>query len=96
MFLGLTIFITGCGSDVTQSNYDKVQTGMTQDQVEGILGKGEEQASSAVSVPGMSAGGVSVPGMSTSAKVVSWQDGSKMITVTFQDGEVIGKAQNGL
>jgi hypothetical protein len=61
-----------------------------------ILGKGKEQASSDVSVPGMSAGGVSVPGMSASAKVLVWEDGSKIISVSFMNGKVVSKAQAGL
>jgi outer membrane protein assembly factor BamE (lipoprotein component of BamABCDE complex) len=87
---------TGCGSPVSQSNYNKVQTGMTQHQVEAILGQGKEQGSSSVAVPGMSAGGVSVPGMSMSAKVLTWQDGQKMITVSFENDKVVAKAQSGL
>jgi len=74
---------------------------MTEAEVEAVLGKGEEQASSSVGVPGQSvsipgAGSVSVPGMSSSAKIVKWQDGMKIITITFSDGKVAGKAQNGL
>ena len=84
--------LTGCGGSVSQSNYDKVNTGMTQAQVEDILGKGKEQASTAM--PGVGAGGMSVPGMS--AKVLQWQDGSKSITVTFMNDKVVSKAQNGL
>jgi hypothetical protein len=92
----LAFVVTGCGSKISQSNYDKVQSGMTQDQVEAILGPGKEQGSSSVNVPGMSVGGVSVAGVSTSAKVLMWQDGTKIITITFQDEKVAAKAQNGL
>ena len=87
--------IAGCsGSGVSQSNYDKVQTGMTQGQVEGFLGTDKEQTNSSMATPGMSVAGVSVP--SVSAKVLTWHDGAKTITVTFKDGQVVGKAENGL
>jgi hypothetical protein len=95
--LGLLLTVLpGCGSKVSKSNYDKVKEGMTETQVEAILGKGKEQASSDVSVPGMSAGGVSVPGMSASAKVLVWEDGGKIISISFMNGKVVSKAQAGL
>ncbi len=92
LFAALAVSAVGCGSKVDQSNYDKVSTGMTQDQVEGILGTGKEQT--AMATPGVSVGNMSVPGMS--AKTVMWQDGSKSITVVFKDGKVFTKAQSGL
>lgn len=97
----LCLFVAGCGSSVSMSNYEKIKEGMTEAEVEAILGKGEEQASSSVNIPGQSinvpgGGNVSVAGMSSSAKAVKWQDGSKIITVMFSDGKVMGKAQAGL
>ena len=98
----LALSLTGCGgSKITKSNYDKINNGMTEAEVEGILGKGEEKASSGVDVPGKSVnipggGNVSVPGVSSSAKVKMWQDGMKMISITFSNGKVMAKAQNGL
>ena len=91
----------GCGKGISKSNYDKVNNGMTEAEVESILGKGEEQASAGVNVPSQSLtipGGVnvSVPGISSSVKVKKWQDGSKRITITFSDGKVMAKAQEGL
>ena len=84
--------LTGCGSKVSKANYDKIKDGMSLAEVEGILGKGTEQSSA--SVPGVSAGGVSVPG--ASAKGMVWQDGGKMISITFLNDKVMGKAQAGL
>jgi len=91
----------GCGSAVTKDNYEQIKPGMTQSQVETILGTGEEQASSSISVPGQSismpgGGSVSVSGVSSSAKVMVWQDGSRIISVTFSDGKVVSKAQMNL
>ena len=86
--------LAGCGSDVSQSNYDKISNGMTVDQVESILGKSKEQQSSEMATPGMAAGGLSVPGMSM--KALTWKDGSKTISVTFQNDKVMSKAENGL
>lgn len=87
VLLGLVLAVLpGCGSKVSKSNYDKIKNGMTQAEVESILGEGKEQASSAVSVPGMSA----------SAKGIVWEDGGKIISVSFMNGKVVGKSQAGL
>lgn len=72
-------------SAVTQSNYDKIQTGMSLVEVEAILGKGNQQASS----------GESFGGIMMNAKGVVWQDGSKIITVMFMNNEVQSKSQMG-
>lgn len=86
---------------VSIDSYEKIKEGMTETEVEAILGKGKEQASSSVNIPNQSinvpgGGNVSVAGMSSSAKVVNWQDGFKIITVMFSDGKVMSKAHFGL
>lgn len=90
--LGFLLTLVGCGDRISKSNYDKIKDGMTIKEVEYILGRGEEQSS--VSVPGASVGGVSVPGMS--GKNYVWKDGNKVITVSFLNDKVFGKAQLGL
>lgn len=102
----LCFALAGCGgSKVTKANYEKIKDGMTLAEIEGILGKGTEQASSntggAVAVPGASVGGVSVPGQTVnmpkmSAKVMVWQDGTKIISITFVNDKMMAKAQAGL
>lgn len=82
----LCLLITGCGSKVNKGNYDKINNGMTEKEVEAILGTGEEQSST----------GVNVPGMSMSGKSKVWKDGMKIITITFINDKVQGKAQVGL
>jgi hypothetical protein len=76
----------GCGSKVTKSNYDKVKTGMTLAEVEKILGKGTEQAGI----------GGALEGLTGSAKVLTWEDGEKVITITFVNDKVTTKVQKGL
>jgi len=97
----LVLFTSGCGSKLNTSNYERVRTGMTLAEVEAILGKGSEDAESQVSVPSQSisipgVGSASIAGMSTSAKVVSWKDGNRVIAVTLMDGKVASKTQVGL
>jgi hypothetical protein len=79
--------LAGCGgSKVSKSNFDKVQIGMTQAEVEKILGKGTEEAG---------AGGA-VGGIAASGKILSWTDGEKKITITFVNDKVVTKIPSGL
>jgi hypothetical protein len=80
------LFLSGCGSPISKSNYDRIETGMSISEVQGILGKGSEQASS----------DASFGGISMNAKQMTWQDGNRIITVTFMNDKVQGKAQMGL
>ena len=100
------VALAACGGKVNSANYAKVNTGMTQTEVEAILGPGVEQASTAVavpampSVPGMPAAtgtpAVGAPGTTVSTKVLTWRDGSKMISITMMNDKVVSKAQVGL
>lgn len=78
--------LAGCGSPISKSNYELIENGMSISQVQGILGKGSEQASS----------DASFGGTAMSAKQMIWQDGNQIITVTFMNEKVQGKAQIGL
>jgi hypothetical protein len=85
--------VTACGGgNITKENYDKISDGMSKSEVESILGEGESQASS--SVDGSSFGGESM-----SAEVVTYESSSssiKIISITYMNGVVQGKAQTGL
>ena len=76
----------GCSSKVSKENFDKVTTGMTQEQVEGILGEGTEEAG----------GGGTLGNLTGSAKVITWKDGEKAITITFVNGKMTAKVPKGL
>jgi outer membrane protein assembly factor BamE (lipoprotein component of BamABCDE complex) len=81
----LFLLISGC-SKVSQSNYDKIENGMTVSQVEAILGKGKEAAGVAGAIGNLTGSG----------KVLTWGDDKKSITVTFANDKVIAKAGQGL
>ena len=79
--------LAGCGpSRVSKGNFDKVQNGMSQAEVEKVLGKSTSQAG----------GGGAVAGITASGKILSWTDGEKKITVTFVNDKVVAKTQSGL
>jgi len=88
-----------CAGKLMKANYDKVVNGMSPAQVESILGPGTEQASSGITIPGTANGtatGIGAPGTTVSTKVLVWQSGGKVITVTFLNDQVVAKTQIGL
>ena len=83
-----SVILTSCGGNLNKDNYEKISDGMSVSQVESILGKGESQASSNVDL-GEYGGNIS-------SEVMTWQSGTKVISITFSNGKVMAKAQNGL
>ncbi len=81
----LFVIMSGCGK-ITQSNYDKIENGMTVSQVEEILGTGAEEAGV----------GGAIGKIAASGKVMTWGDEKKSITVTFANDKVVAKMQKGL
>lgn len=72
VFLGL--FLTACGSKVNEDNFNKIQVGMTYEEVTSILGSSTE--SSSVQIGGLSG---------TSAR---WTGEEGTIQVQFLNGKV--------
>lgn len=87
----LSIFLlTSCGDNkITKENYDKIENGMTLEEVEKILGKGEANAETSTDLSSVGMGKVT-------ASVYSWQDGSNVITMTFSNNKLEAKGQSGL
>ena len=80
---------------MTKANYDKIQTGMALEEVEGILGSGTKEGGG----EGVAAQfGVHVPtgGRGGSGETYVWEEGSKSIRVRFVQGKVAGKSESGL
>lgn len=85
--------LAACSGGVSQESFDQIQTGMTQQKVEEILGSGEEQTSGG---HGISSGGVlSGNTQPSNEKTFLWKDGSMQIIVVFKDGVVVSKRQLG-
>ena len=81
MFIFLAVLV-GCGvsnTKVTRENYEKIQSGMTKEQVTEIMGKADMSSES---------------DMGELGKIVLWhyQLGNKAIDVTFDNGKVIDKS----
>ena len=93
---GVCLAVIGCGeSKINKANFDRISKDMSEEEVDRILGKGEEQAEinmphMGINVPDLGGGGVG------RAKVKTWQDGSKKIFITFRNDKVVSMAANGL
>jgi hypothetical protein len=74
----------GCAGKVSQSNYDKIQPGMTVAEVKGILGEGAVYSA------------IAGPAIGDVALSIKWKDGQKQITVIFSQDKMISKTQTGL
>lgn len=95
LFLVLTlVLVPGCENKVTQETYDAIQMGMTQSQVEDLLGgSGEEENIGGVSI---GAEGLMSSAKKGPQKTFVWKKDGGMISVTFRDGKVVDKGRMGL
>lgn len=70
----LALLLSACSSRIDQENFDRIQAGMTQQEVEAILGSPTE--SSSTSFGGLSGGSA------------TWTSGDATIAVQFVNGKV--------
>jgi hypothetical protein len=102
---GIVLFfcfaVPACGnSKVTMANYDKIQLGMTLQQVEEILGKGDkEEAGDGSNVAGQFGvdvgGGLNLSARASPVETYKWESGNKLITVSILSGKVTYKDKKG-
>lgn len=71
----------GCGSKITQENFDKIQSGMTQAEVTALLGDPTESSSVAFGPVG--------------GTTSTWKANGRTITIQFVNGRVLAKAYSG-
>ncbi len=69
--------LAGCGSKITQENFDKIQAGMSREDVKAILGEPTELS------------GVGVGTISGDSWV--WKKDGTVITIQFVGGKVLAK-----
>ena len=81
MFLLYATLLLGCGSKVTQENFDKIQSGMTQAEVTAILGNPTESSSMAFGPVG--------------GTTSTWKAGGRTITIQFVNSKVLAKTFSG-
>ena len=87
------IFLASCQQKVNDANFKKIQTGMTQREVETLLGKGEKQVEEGA--------GIGYSGVAEKSKgsdklsTYLYKEDSREITVTFKDGKVMDMNKRG-
>ncbi|MGD9688543.1 MAG: hypothetical protein AB7K52_03735 [Phycisphaerales bacterium] len=91
--LALAVVLGACEAKVTKENYDQIDTGMSLAQVRKLLGgSGVDETPSGTSITGA---GIA-DSRSVKVEVYRWRDGNRHIVVTFKDGKVFEKVQEGL
>jgi hypothetical protein len=76
----------GCGSKISEANYYRVQHGMTEEDVEDLLGPAAQDdlsASAAVTRP-------------AGRRVKTWTRGRLTIRVAFENGVVVNRSADGI
>jgi hypothetical protein len=104
LFALLVLTLSGCASKITKANFDKVQNGMSLNEVEKILGEGTEyRGGTGVGLQfgvdaggGLGGGGVGGGGGGSGRQTYMWESDNASITVYFQDGKVANKSSKGL
>lgn len=93
--LVLCLLVPACKSKVNKDNYEKVKDGMTLDEVEKLLGKGEKETGDGSNVAGQF--GVAMPSAPVvgGGDVYNWESGDKKVAVTFRQGKVVHKRATG-
>lgn len=92
--LSACIFLQGCEDQLTLANYNQIQTGQSDYEVEKLLGgKGERDDTSGI---GISAGGIATSNSGGSQVTFIWKGKGKEVSVVFSGGKVVTKSQRGL
>ena len=82
-------FVAGCGSKISESNYYRVHYGMTEDEVDDVLGPAH-QVSELTAATSPSSTRPSL------RKIKSWSRGSIVIRVEFEEGHVVRRSADGV
>lgn len=84
--------LAGCGERLTVYNYERIEQGMTRDEVERILGRGEPSASAPIT---LASTGVNAGHEVRGRQAFFWRSAERQVTVMFRDGKVVSKYKDG-
>jgi hypothetical protein len=76
--LAMCVFVIGCGSKVTSENFMKVKDGMSESDVNGLLGSPTKTEEKDMAPFGK-------------VKVAEWKSGNNEVTIMYKDGKVVGQ-----
>ena len=84
--------VLGCGSKISEANYYRVQHGMTESEVEDLLGPAhDDQVHTATATTTTAA-----RTRPSADKIKSWTRGALTILVVFRDGVVVERSAKGI
>jgi hypothetical protein len=90
----------GCGSKINEPNYYKVQHGMTEEDVEDLLGPPHEEQVSTTTAPPVTEPTdppvMIVTGRTAERKIKIWTHGDLTIRVAFEKGIVVARSADGI
>ena len=87
--------VLGCGSKISEANYYRVQYGMTESEVEDLLGPAhDEQVRVAVATTTTAA--TTTTTRASADKIKSWTRDALTISVVFRDGVVVERSAIGI
>jgi hypothetical protein len=92
--LAAVLLMVACGDKVTDESFDRVATGMTLSEVQGILGKGEQDDSGGLTINSSGVMGSS-NAANSSRQTFFWKNGDRQIIVEFKDLKVVSKRKLG-
>ena len=97
VLFALSFLLSGCGkAKVTQENFDKIENGMTLDEVEHVLGDGTPVGGDGSLVAAQVGVDVGSGASRSSTVEYIWESGKNSITVAFRQGKVVQKRKAGL
>jgi hypothetical protein len=97
VFFALCFIMSGCGkTKITKENFDKIENGMTLQEVEHILGDGTPSGGDGSLVAAQVGVDVGSGARQSSTVEYVWESGNNSITVAFRQGKVIQKRKSGL
>ena len=87
------LLVTGCEKKITAENFDAITVGMRLDEVQRILGKGEEQTITGTSIG--AGGDVGRSGANSQRTYIWKEDNGNEISVIVVDDKVVSKNKRG-
>ena len=89
--LAIVPLIGGCGSKISEASYYRVQYGMTEQEVEELLGPAHEESDAPS--PSSTSPATTAPAY---RRLKSWSRGPIVIQVEFENGRVVHRAARGI
>ena len=93
MLVALAPLVGGCGSKISEANYYRVQYGMTEADVEDVLGPAHAESVAPSTPPATAPATATQP---VFRKIKSWTRGPLVIRVVFEQGVVVRRSAEGI